>query len=194
MLNGVAPIFIFTFPVVPPSVANALSSVPYVGNFLQDVGLPIPIYLDEKFTNIAVDSDTKNIDIDTEVKANTDPNKPPIVKQNALDSTVTVNLVAVKDSLLLTILLAMSDLIFTRAASQAYTVTYLNGPITVFNGTMKSFSTSANADSTKLDVSITLSRANYRAPTIQPSLPSVSNSGVNTAMPVNASGGALQAG
>lgn len=191
MLNGVAPIFIFTFPVVPPTIANALSSVPYVGNFLEDVGLPIPIYLDEQFTNIAVDSETKNIDIDTEVKANTDPNKKPIVKQNAIDSTVTVNLVAVKDSLLLTILLAMSDLIFTRAASQAYTVTYLNGPITVFNGTLKSFTTSANADSTKLDVSIVLSKANYRAPTVQATLPSVSNSGTNTARPTDTSGNLL---
>ncbi len=72
MLNGIDPIIIFGFKKLPPSVA-ANPAVPTAGSGGLPFDLPfIPIYLSEKLTGILIDSEDKNLDVDTTVMATTD--------------------------------------------------------------------------------------------------------------------------
>lgn len=166
MLNGVAPILIFTFPVVPKSPAyNALVGIPFIGQQLADnIGVPIPIYLDEKLTGIYIDSESKALDIETTVEAKDEAGKPD-VRQRGLNNIVTVNLVALRDSILLGALLAFNDMIFQRVVSQEYSVSYLNGPTTIFNGLLHQFNTSVDTDTDLMRVSIQISKANQNKAT-----------------------------
>lgn len=161
MLNGVAPILIFTFPVVPKSPTfNAIAGIPLVGNFLaENVGVPIPIYLDERLTGVYVESETKAIDIQTTVEAKTEAGTPDI-SQRGLDSLVTINMIANKDSVTLSAILALCDLVFQKVVSQEYKVSYLNGSTTVFNGLLHGFQTSVDSDNDLVRITLQLSKAN----------------------------------
>lgn len=166
MLNGVAPILIFTFPVVPKGPTyNALAGIPFIGKELaENVGVPIPIYLDEDLTGIYIDTESKALDIETVVEAKDEAGKPD-VRQRGLNNVVTINLVALKDSILLGALLAFNDMIFQRVVSQEYSVSYLNGPTTVFNGLLHQFNTSVEADTDLMRISIQISKANQNKAT-----------------------------
>jgi hypothetical protein len=166
MLNGIAPILIFSFPFNPKGPNfNAISGIPLVGTFLaKNVGVPIPIYLDENFSGICVDSESKAIDIDTNPQQPFDPKTPIQVTQKGINSVVTINMVARQDSILLATLLALNDMIFERLVSQDYSITYLNGPTTNFGGLLHGFSATADADTDKINVTMQISKANQKTP------------------------------
>lgn len=172
MLNGIAPVLIFTFPVVPKSPAfNALSGIPIIGKALADnVGVPIPLYLDEQLTGIFVDTEETDLDIETTVEAK-DNNNQPDVRQRGLDNIVSINLVASRDSVILAALIAFSDIIFQKVVSQEYSVSYLNGPTTVFNGLLHKFRSSVEADTDLMRISLQLSKAGKAKPTPGPNIP-----------------------
>src|SRR4051812_34876723 len=101
MLNGIAPIIIFTFPpMIGIDLSKFLKGIPLIGDALGNIGLPIPIYLDEGLTGIFVDSESKSIDIDTDItpKYVTAPGgaitSTNLVNQSGLNNLVTVNMIA----------------------------------------------------------------------------------------------------
>lgn len=165
MLNGISPILIFSFsPQITQSLFSAFSGVPIVGDLITNIGIPIPIYLDENLTGILVDSETKAIDIDTQTQVRYD-GKPPSYDQRGLNSLVTINMTARKDSMMLAVLLAMNDLIFQRVVQKSYKVSYLNGTTTVFNALLHGFSTSVQSDNDLVHVVMQLNKSNDSKPT-----------------------------
>lgn len=161
MLNGIAPIFIFTISPVPKA-SNPLAGIPIVSDFVENIGVPIPIYLDEQLTGLYVDTEEKSIDIDNDVVA---VNKGGAkVFQNPLESMVTINLIGKKDSIALMVLLAMNDLIFSKL-KYGYGISYLNGPTAIFNGLLKTFATNTTADNDLIRITMQISKAKGNATT-----------------------------
>lgn len=160
MLGGLHPILIFNFPIALKNPLTAASEgVPTAERtWIDKIGIPIPIYLDPNLTGIHVDSETKALDIESDPYTSQD-GKTTVVIQKALNNTVTVNLIAKRDSIILAALLSMSDLVFTKVISQEYGVTYLNGPTTVFNGLLDSFTAHPGDNDDLMRITIVLSKA-----------------------------------
>lgn len=170
MLNGIAPVLIFNFPKKKDnSVASLFAGIPLIGEDLGAAltgGLPIPLYLHEQTTGILVKSETKALQIETEIKAKSDGKKPKS-DQRAVDSTVTINLVGQKDSLVLTTLIALNDRIFQKVISKEYNVSYLNGPTVVFNGLLNGFTSMAGEDDDLLHITMTISKGNLEGTVLE---------------------------
>lgn len=158
MLNGVAPIFIFSIP-PGPKTTQAIAGIPILKDIVGNVGIPIPIYLDENFTKLYVSSEEKSIDIDNDVIPQYAGGAQTF--QRPLDSIVTINLFGKKDSTALIILLAMCDLVFSKL-KYGYGISYLNGPTTLFGGVLKTFSTHVTNEDDLIRVVVQLSRASQK--------------------------------
>ncbi len=173
MLNGLAPILIFTFPINTGALSplfNALSGVPLIGDLVSAVGLPIPLYLDEQLTGLYVESESKNLDIETTIEPRYD-DKKPYIYQRALNSSISVNILASKDSVLLPALLALSDIIVTKIVSQKYTVSYANGPTLIIGGLLQGLNTSGTSDDDLIRIVLQIQKQDAK-PAI-PSAPSI---------------------
>lgn len=160
MLNGIAPILIFSFPPtinlptatdpgLPLSVRKALGAIG---------GIPIPIYLDEKLTGIYVVNEEKNVDMDTQPYQAQDGTT--FVKQRGVNNTVNINFLASQDSILLSVLLAFSDELFKRAVNGLYSVSYFNKGTLVFGGLIHSFSDQSGSDDTLRRISMSIVKTN----------------------------------
>lgn len=157
MLGGVAPILIFTFP--KRLALSSASGIPLIGKFIaQNVGIPIPIYLDERLTGVYVQGESKTTTIETDAQQRQD-GKGTVTSQRALQNDVTVNLFAKSDSVLLSVLLAMNDLIFKKVVSEEYSVSYLNGPTVILGGLLQRFDTTSGTDDNLLRIALQLSKA-----------------------------------
>jgi len=156
MLNGVAPIIVFEFAYVPPTFAGiGPAEAPNAALMwlMNTIGvIPIPIVLSETLTGIYVDNESSNIDIETDIQPRYDKNpvtgltQPPIISQRGISSVVNVNMFAKKDSILLAVLLALSEQILAKTVSQEYKLSYFNGPIAIFRGLMHGFSTQVSSE------------------------------------------------
>jgi hypothetical protein len=176
MLNGIDPIIIFQFKKAFPSVSDALAKIPLVSQIPTVVEAPpIPIYLSEDLTGLFIDSESKSIDSDTTTETKTDGSAPDI-NQKGINSVVKIEIVANKNSLGLTLLTALSDLLYEKLTSKEYSVTYLNGAVTVFNGLIHSFSIQQSANNELYNISIEISRGQYKSPTKVELVPTVSPS------------------
>ncbi len=164
MLNGLAPLIIYKFPVAGSGTFGA--KIPIIGKFFSQVGVPIPIYLDEKLTGIYVDSESKAVELD--VTTDQTPDGQTLVSQKGVDSIVTINFVAKKDSIILAAFLAFNDLIFQQAISTAYSITYINGATLIFDGLLRSFTSSQGIDDDLIRITMTISKANMKPPTPKP--------------------------
>lgn len=158
MLNGVAPIFIFNFKKLTPSLTESISKIPVVAEVLNAIVLPaIPIYLDEQLTGICVQSQDKNIDIETQLDTLTTGGDPKS-NQRALSSTIKINMVANSNSIGLILLSAICDLVFPKVTSKEYSITYLNGAQTVFDGLLHSFSVNQSDQNDLAQISMEIMR------------------------------------
>lgn len=156
MLGGVAPIFLFTFFKNIPSIKDSVAAVPVVSQDDNQINLPpIPLYLDENLTGLYIDSENKSIDADTTIETLTS-GATPITNQKAVNSTITINMVAKKDSIGLTILSAMMDIIYQKLTSKEYQVTYLHGAVTVFGGLLHAYSVQQNSENELCQITVTL--------------------------------------
>lgn len=145
MLNGIAPVLIFSFPIVPPDFSKPIPGLPGVSGFPElPKGIPIPLYLDEKLSGVISISEEKNVDMDTQPYQTADSKN--YVKQRAVNNTVTINFVASRNSIVLSVLLAFTDLLFQRAVNGAYSVSYFNGSTLIFNGLVHSFTDQTGND------------------------------------------------
>lgn len=159
MLNGIEPILIFQFSKLSPSAAESVSKIPIVSSIVNTIGLPpIPLYLSEKLTGLYIDAEDKNIDIETTTET-LSTGGTPIINQKAINSTVKIQMVASKDSIGLTLLSAIADLILPKVTSKEYSITYLHGAVTVFGGLLHSFAISQNSTNDLYNVTLELTKS-----------------------------------
>lgn len=177
VLNQVAPLLIMSFAVPPPAQPTDFVGPPgptgLLDSLLELVGVPVPIYLDEKLTGIIVQNETRGVDIET--NAQQLRTGAVLYDQRGLDSIVTVNLVGSKDSMVLVALLAMSDMIFQLVVAKAYKVSYFNGPTVIINGLLHGFQTNSNSNEDKIHITLQISKANQAttATTVITALPKI---------------------
>lgn len=179
MLGGIDPVIIFQFSKLAESVTSdvgpvqpTVAKIPFISSIPTLIDQPpIPIYLSETLTGIYIDSEDKNVDIETETQTMADGSAPD-VSQRGLASTISVNLVARSDSIGLTLLSAMIDQLFDKVTSKEYAITYLHGPITVFRGILHSFSVNKQSGNDLLSIKIELSKGT-KEPTKKALIPSV---------------------
>lgn len=172
MLNGIAPIIIFTFkrnaPSTTPSAAEFGPQLPVSEETLSIPLIPIPIYLDEKLTGILINSENKNIDVNTEVRTKPDGSDPEITQQG-VNSSITIEATAKTESIGISILAAMADIIFDKVTSKEYSITYIHGAITVFGGLLDEFSITQNSENDLYSIHLKLS--NSKKSTIEKAAP-----------------------
>ncbi len=172
MLNGIDPIIIFNLKktVLTNEEFQALP-IAQLDEVTSQINLPpIPIYLSEKLTGLFIDSEDKNIDIQTDTESLV-TGKDPIVKQRAIASTISVNLVANKNSVGLSLLSAMVDSILAKVTSREYSIDYLHGAVTLFGGLIHSYSVNQSANNELLTIKIELSKGSTAKPNVVGSVP-----------------------
>ncbi len=184
MLNGLDPVIIFQFKkkvdptFIGPQQQTLIERIPLISEIPTFIEAPpIPVYLSEEITGLFIESETKSIDVTTDIEAK-DAAKGTDVTQKPIGSNVKVELVAVQDSIGVTLLSALADLILDKLSSKEYAVTYLHGPITIFRGLINSFSIDQIAGTDKYRISIEFSRGPQSKPT--PEEPGVSVQKSNT--------------
>lgn len=156
MLDGQEPIIIFQIYKKIPDATAAKIPLVSAATKKQTYAI-IPIYLSESITGLFVDNEAKNIDIETNPDSLTD-GTPGNVNQKNLGSITTINLKARAGSPGLTILLALSELILDKLASQEYEITYMRAGVTVFGGLIHSFSYELGGNDDLYRIKIELSR------------------------------------
>ncbi len=128
----------------------------------------IPIYLSEQASGLYIDDESKNIDIDTEINPlAVGTEEGGLVNQKPLGSITTINLKGKQDSLGLTILLALSEMILGKVVSQEYEVTYMHGAVTVFGGLIHSFSFDQNSNDDLIKIKFELSRGRPKGKSVE---------------------------
>lgn len=172
MLNGLDPIIIFNFEKKIPIAAELVSKIPFVSSESTSIPFPpIPIYLSEELTGILIDSEDKNIDVETSTETKSDGTTPDTT-QKGIGSGVTINMTAKKDSLGMALLSALMDQLYEKVTSQEYSITYLHGAVTVFGGQLHSYSATQNSEDELLHVKIAISKGS-KQPTKAPEGPFV---------------------
>jgi hypothetical protein len=167
MLGSIDPILIFQFYKLLPAAEATLAKIPLTSQVKQKTIFAIvPIYLSESITGILIDSESKNIDIDTATDS-LSSGEPAIINQKTLGSITTINFKAKQGSIGLTILLALSELILDRATSQEYEVTYMHRAITVFGGLIHGFSIDQGTNDDLYSIKLELSRGRPKNKSIQ---------------------------
>lgn len=160
MLNGIDPIIIFQIRRKVPQQAASTVVVPLAPIAAHDSTYieepPIPIYLSESL-GVLIEAEDKNVDIDTDLQTKSD-GTPAEAHQKGVASITSINIIGNKNSIGLTLLSAMIDLIFDKVTSNEYKITYIHGPITVFRGLINSFSVNQNSGDDRLLMKIDISR------------------------------------
>jgi hypothetical protein len=173
MLNGIDPILIFNFSKLTTQAKSVIAKVPETANVISKIDLPsIPLYLSEKLTGIYIDTEEKTLDIDTSIET-TILADDPIKNQRSINNSVKITMIASKDSIGLTLLSAMSDLIFPKVTSREYSITYLHGAVTVFAGLLHSFAISQNSGNTLYTITMELIRPGIGVKLPIPEVPGV---------------------
>lgn len=183
MLNGIDPLILFQFstlqkqdPTKPPvktcectykdgKTSVTLRDVTANQNTLVPLP-PIPIYLSEQLTGLFVDTENKNIDIDTTLDPLVD-GSPLLVNQKALGSVLTVNLIGKKNSIGLSLFLAFTELLLDKLVSKQYAVTYINGAMTVFGGLIHGFSIDQNSNDDLIRIKLDISKGGKKSNSVQ---------------------------
>lgn len=190
MLGGIAPILLFYFPLTKENLDlfPGLISPPTFeeGEF---PGVPFPIYLDERLTGLFLQSESRNIVLDTQVQTTSKPTEKTFISQKGVSNTVSINLVGRRDSIALASLLAFCDIIFSKISSQSYRVSYLNGPTVIFWGRLEGLNTSVRENTDLLDISFQISRGEKTDTKTDPSLITVPQASQTSASLSNGVGG-----
>lgn len=155
MLNGLDPIIIFNLKKRPP-VTDQASSIPILPTVDDLITLPsIPVYLSERLTGVLIENEEKSLEVQTDTNSASDGGAGQN-HQRAISSTITITLVAKKTSIGSAILAALADLIFPLVTSKEYSITYLHGAVTIFNGLLNSFSINQDPNNDLYRITISL--------------------------------------
>lgn len=168
ILEGVAPLLVITLK--NKGIIDFFGPGTLLDDVVEAIGLPIPIYLSEQLTGVYVDNESSSIDVVTKIDPVTDKGldnqvKTPAVSQTSGNSSVSINLFARKDSVLLTALLALMDMIVNRLVSQEYSIHYLNGPTAIFGAKLARFSKVNTSGTDLITMQLDLSTASKESPT-----------------------------
>lgn len=173
MLNGVDPVIIIQFASLAPKLGSTISKIPILADYPDLIAMPpIPIYLSQKLTGLHIDTEEKNVDIQTATETATDGSAPQ-VDQKGISSVIAINLEARKDAVGLSLLSGLVDRIFNKVTSKEYSITYLHGPIIIFGGLLHSYGVSQEAGSELLRIKIEISKGSESTPTKADPLPKV---------------------
>lgn len=171
MLGGLDPVIIFQFSkkVEPP---NILFKIPVSKDDTFIDNPPIPVYLSEVLFGVVFNSESRNIDIETNTESLSTTTDETRTQQKAITSGISINMQTKKDNILLQILSAMADSVFERVTSKEYTISYMHGPIVVFRGLVHSITVDTVPDNDLASIKIDISRG-QKTPTstIVPSVP-----------------------
>lgn len=155
MLNGLDPIILFNFKKKLPDFLTAVVPIPFASREIT-ITLPvIPIYLSERLTGLYIDTEDKNVDIDTTIDT-TSTGGDPNVSQKGLNSSVKITMKAVKGSIGAALMAALADLVFPKVTSKEYSITYLHGAVILFDGLLHSFSINQDSGTDLYTVNIEL--------------------------------------
>lgn len=155
MLNGVAPLLLFNFKIAV-DISSPLQKLPIV-NLVPSIKLPtVPLYLDEDLTGLYMDSQSKNIDIDTNMVNPGDPN--PVVKQKPIASIITLNMFASKSSIGMILLNLFCEQILDKIITEGYSIDFFNGSTILFGGLLHGFSIVENSNDDRFNISLQLSK------------------------------------
>ncbi len=174
MLNGIDPILIFHFSkIVTDKKLNNKSKIPVTASILSKLPLPaIPIYLSESLTGIYIDTEEKNVDIATDIDTLVIADDP-VMNQRGIGNTIKISMMASRDSVGLTLLSAMSDLIFPIVTSREYAISYLHGAITVFEGLLHTFSITQDPNTDKYNITLELIKPAKPSKILSPEVPNI---------------------
>ncbi len=200
MLNGIDPLLVIVIKKKPPPVLFGPPEPPGLGALLDLIGIPIPIYLAENplaklgsaapggaagraigQSGVYVESETRSIDLGTKVDPTTTPDPltgdtaQPQISQRVYDTQVTVNLIASRDSVIITALVAMMEFLLNRIANQEYAIHYINRSTVIFGGLLNRFATSVNPNEDKIHIEMTLSTSAKALPITKPPLEGIKN-------------------
>lgn len=198
MLNGVDPLLVITLKKNPPvDLVGPPAETSFLSGLANAVGIPIPIYLSERGVNrrlagsdptvaritansgIIVESESRSIDVQTKVESTTDRDattgdvKAPEVTQRPIDTLLTINMVASRDSVLLTALVAIMELLVKKLESREYSIHYINKSTVVFGALLHRFSHTINPNEDKVQIELVLSTASKDSPTPKTTTPPV---------------------
>lgn len=175
MLDGQNPIIIIQIKKLAPFLSDTVARIPIVSQIPTLIDLPpIPIYFSrdaQSLIGLYLSSESKNIDIQTSTETQTDGSQPN-VDQKLIGNTTTINLFGKKNSVQLALLTTLFDAIADRVTSKEYAVSYLNGAINIFGGTLHSYSVDQNDTNDLVNVKIELSKGE-KQPTKLPGVPAV---------------------
>lgn len=127
-----------------------------------DYTLPVAIYLSEEKTGLAVESEDDSMQISTDyvpiLNGQTDENGQAIkVLQRGETQQVTINLVGVKNSIGLSILLPLLKTIISYVfARKEYKIAYFHDSVLIFNARLASYRMTPGANDNKVSLAITL--------------------------------------
>jgi hypothetical protein len=139
-------------------LSSFISKIPVVSSFQTFIDQPpIPVYLDEKTFDIVINGTSKNIDIETDTQGLTN-GQPPDIVQNPIQSSVEVEIVGKQDSIALILLSSLLDIVYEKATSKEYAISFLYGSTTIFRAVLHSYSAETIEGTDKLSVKIKLSR------------------------------------
>lgn len=171
MLGGIAPILIFSFPSdTGLNLGKVLGGIPLIEDSAPNLGIPIPIYLDEKLTGMYIESESKSLDIDTDItpiyRNNNTKDVTNFINQSGINNLVSVNLLASRDSLVLSVLLSLGDMILNSLVKGKYSLSYINGPTLVFNGLLHSITDQSNSNDTLCRIQLQIQKNNQNKATV----------------------------
>ena len=127
-----------------------------------DYTIPVPIYLSEEKTGLAVESEDDAMQISTDfipiLNGQTDENGQSIkVLQRGETQQVTINLVGVKKSVGLSILLPLLKTIISYVfAKKEYKIAYFHDTVLIFNARLASYRMTPGSNDNKVSLSIVL--------------------------------------
>lgn len=170
-LNGLAPVIIFklykqkpvwkTGETTESSVGKEISlkewqNMPEWQKLRYHAPIPIPIYLDERLTEIACDEADQSIDFEVKnIGTNT--------YQTDIGSDVTISLVGTTDNAVLMTLLSVIKQITGLLSTQRYSVTLYYNSIFVLDGLIKHISQSTVPNTNKKLIQLILSERPVKA-------------------------------
>lgn len=174
MLGGRDPVIIFQFSKLASIAGSTIAKIPLIAKIPTVIDQPpIPIYLSEEFTGLYIDSEDKNVDIETDTETASDGSSAD-VQQKGIATVIKVSMVAKKDSTAMMLLSAMIDLVFDKVTSKEYAITYLHGSTTVFRGVLHSYSINQTADNDLMRIEMQISKGTKK-PTKPDTTPTVAS-------------------
>lgn len=186
MLEGVDPVIIFQFSKLAQSVSSdvgpvqpTMAKIPVISQIPTVIDQPpIPFYLSQALTGIMVDSEDKNVDLETDTETLTN-GADPNVNQKGLANVISITLTANKNSIGIATLSALMDQVFDKASSKEYAISYFHGAISIFRGVLHSYGVSQNSTNDLVTLKIELSKG-QKQPTKTNPVPTVAGSAGTT--------------